>query len=86
MARVLLLTNNQSTEVLPALGLLSHAVKILPAEVSVLVDAPEMDILLIDCRRDLTASRALTQLIHSTGVSAPVIAIATEGGLPAFNF
>ena len=86
MARVLLLTNSQSTEVLPALGLLSHAVKILPAEASVLVDAPEMDILFVDCRRDLSGSRALTQLIQSTGVSAPSLAIATEGGLPAFNY
>ena len=87
MARVLLLTNTNgaSAEVLPALGLLSHSVKILPSEASVLVDAPEMDILFVDCRRDLSGSRALTKLIQSTGVSAPVIAIATEGGLPAFN-
>ena len=87
MARVLLLTNTTgaSAEVLPALGLLSHSVKILPAEAAVLIDAPEMDILLVDCRRDLSGSRALTQLIQSTGVSTPVLAIATEGGLPAFN-
>ena len=87
MARVLLLTNTTgaSAEVLPALGLLTHTVKILPAEAAVLIDAPEMDILLVDCRRDLSGSRALTQLIHSTGVSTPVLAIATEGGLPAFN-
>jgi len=85
MARILLLTHSQSADVLPALGLLSHSVKVLPAEASVLVDAPEVDLLFVDCRRDLPASRALTQLIQSTGVSAPVLAIATEGGLPAFN-
>jgi hypothetical protein len=49
MAKVLLLTNTlgASAEVLPALGLLQHQVKILPAEASVLVDAPEVDLLLL---------------------------------------
>ena len=46
MARVLLLTNTlgASAEVLPALGLLQHQVRILPAEASVLVDAPDADV------------------------------------------
>ena len=54
MARVLLLTNTlgASAEVLPALGLLQHQVRILPAEASVLVDAPDTDLLMIDARRD----------------------------------
>ena len=87
MARVLLLTNTlgASAEVLPALGLLQHQVRILPAEASVLVDAPEIDVLLIDARRDLPAVKSLTKLINSTGVGCPVIAITTEGGLTAVN-
>ena len=42
MAHLLLLTNAlaPSAEVLPALGLLSHQVRILPAEPTALVDAP----------------------------------------------
>jgi DNA-binding response OmpR family regulator len=71
--------------VLPALGLLQHQVKILPAEASVLVDAPEADILLIDARRDLPNVKSFAKLLNSTGVSCPVIAITTEGGLTAFN-
>jgi DNA-binding response OmpR family regulator len=71
--------------VLPALGLLQHQVKILPAEASVLVDAPEADILLIDARRDLPTVKSFTKLLDSTGVSCPIIAITTEGGLTAFN-
>jgi DNA-binding response OmpR family regulator len=71
--------------VLPALGLLQHQVKILPAEASVLVDAPEADILLIDARRDLPNVKSFTKLLDSTGVSCPIIAITTEGGLTAFN-
>jgi DNA-binding response OmpR family regulator len=71
--------------VLPALGLLQHQVKILPAEASVLVDAPEADILLIDARRDLPNVKSFARLLDSTGVSCPIIAITTEGGLTAFN-
>jgi DNA-binding response OmpR family regulator len=87
MAKVLLLTNTlgASAEVLPALGLLQHQVKILPAEASILVDAPEADILLIDARRDLPNVKSFTKLLDSTGVSCPIIAITTEGGLTAFN-
>ena len=87
MAKVLLLTNTlgASAEVLPALGLLQHQVKILPAEASVLVDAPEADILLIDARRDLPNVKSFAKLLDSTGVSCPIIAITTEGGLTAFN-
>ena len=87
MARVLLLTNTlgASAEVLPALGLLQHQVRILPAEASVLVDAPEADVLLIDARRDLPATKSLTKLLDSTGVGCPIIAITTEGGLTAVN-
>jgi len=62
MAKVLLLTNTlgASAEVLPALGLLQHQVKILPAEASVLVDAPDVDLVLIDARRGLPDVKSLT--------------------------
>ena len=87
MAKVLLLTNTlgASAEVLPALGLLQHQVRILPAEASVLVDAPDVDVLMIDARRDLPATKSLTKLLNSTGVGCPIIAITTEGGLSAVN-
>jgi DNA-binding response OmpR family regulator len=87
MAKVLLLTNTHgaSAEVLPALGLLQHSVRILPAEASVLVDAPEVDVLLIEARRELPSAKALTKLITTTGIGCPIIAITTEGGLSAFN-
>jgi DNA-binding response OmpR family regulator len=87
MAKVLLLTNTNgaSAEVLPSLALLQHTVKILPAEASVLIDSPVMDIVFVDARRDLPASKNLTRLLTSTGVGAPVIAITTEGGLSAMS-
>ncbi|MBM3722696.1 MAG: response regulator transcription factor [Actinobacteria bacterium] len=87
MARILLLTNSQgaSAEVLPALSLLQHQVRILPAVGSVLVDIPEVDCLFIDARRDLPAAKSLTKLIATTGAGCPIILIATEGGMSAMS-
>ena len=82
-----MLTNSTgaSADVLPALGLLQHDVRILPAEASVLVDAPITDCIIIDARRDLPAAKSFTKLITTTGVSTPLIIVTTEGGLSAIN-
>ena len=87
MAKVLLLTNTHlaSTEVLPALGLLAHQVRILPAEASVLVDVPDVDVVLVDARRDLPGAKSLARLLATTGLGCPIIVIATEGGLSAVS-
>ncbi|GGL37728.1 response regulator transcription factor [Phycicoccus endophyticus] len=83
MAHLLLLTNTLApgSEVLPALGLLSHHVRILPAEASALVDAPEADAVLIDARRELAMAKSLCRVLTTTGVVAPLFAVVTEGGL-----
>ena len=87
MAKILMLTNSTgaSADVLPALGLLQHDVRILPAEASVLVDAPITDCIIIDARRDLPTAKSFTKLITTTGVSMPIIIVTTEGGLSAIN-
>jgi DNA-binding response OmpR family regulator len=87
MAKLLMLTNSlgASADVLPALGLLQHDVRILPAEVSVLIDAPIVDCVFVDARRDLPNTKAFTKLITTTGVSTPIVVITTEGGLSAIN-
>ena len=87
MAKILMLTNSTgaSADVLPALGLLQHDVRILPAEASVLVDAPITDCIIIDARRDLPTTKSFTKLITTTGVSTPLIIVTTEGGLSAIN-
>jgi len=74
-----------SADVLPALGLLQHDVRILPSEASVLVDAPITDCIIIDARRDLPTAKSFTKLITTTGVSTPLIIVTTEGGLSAIN-
>ena len=87
MSTLLMLTNAllPSSEVLPALGLLSHHVRVLPAEGTALLDAPNCDAILVDGRRDLPAVRSFTRLLRMTGVDVPVLLIATEGGLAGVN-
>ena len=85
MSSLLLLTNNlaPSIEVLPALGLLTHHVRVMPAEASALLDAPPADVILIDGRRDLPAIRGLCRLLRTTGSGTPALLVTTEGGLAA---
>ena len=89
MARILLLTGatspTASTEVLPAISLLQHEIRTLPAESSILIDAPESDCIILDARRDLPQIKALSRLISSTGANAPLIVVVTEGGLSAIS-
>ena len=55
MSDLLLITAalEPSAEVLPALGLLLHAIRVLPADASALVEAPPADAVRVDARRDL---------------------------------
>ncbi len=90
MATLLLLTSamTPSSEVLPALGLLGHAVRVAPLEVSALLDdsgSQPVDAILVDARRDLVQARSLCRLLRTTGVSSPVFAVLTEGGLVALT-
>jgi DNA-binding response OmpR family regulator len=87
MARILLLTNTRgvSAEVLPALSLLQHSVRIMPAEGSLLVDIPDVDVLFLDARRELPTAKSLTKLLVATGLGCPLILVTTEGGLSAIS-
>lgn len=87
MATLLLLTNalQPSAEVLPALGLLLHHVRVAPAEASALIDAPACDAVLVDGRRELAHARGLCRLIRTTGVDVPLLLVVTEGGLTAVS-
>ena len=87
MARLLLLTNAlaPSAEVLPALGLLMHSVRILPAEATALVDSPDCDVVLVDARRELASARSLCRVLRTTGIATPLLAVLTEGGLAGLS-
>ena len=83
MADLLLLTpvSGGSAQVLPALGLLAHRIRILPVEPSALVDAPDADIIVLDARRDLAIARTTCRVLRASGLTVPLVLVLTEGGL-----
>jgi DNA-binding response OmpR family regulator len=87
VADLLLLTATAggSAQVLPALGLLSHRVRVLPVEPSALVDAPDSDVIVLDARRDLVTARTTCRLLRATGLTVPLLLVLTEGGLTALT-
>jgi DNA-binding response OmpR family regulator len=74
-----------TTEVLPALGLLSHRVTVLPLDPTALVDRQLGDVILVDARRDLATVRSFTRILAAVGATVPVVAVLTEGGLIAMS-
>ena len=85
MAQLLILTSAVNSEVLPALGLLSHRVRVIPAEPSSLVTAPNADLIFVDARQDLASAKSLCKILTTTGISVPLVLVLTEGGLTAVS-
>ena len=85
MAQILVLAATATTDALPALGLLSHKVRTIPAEPAALVSAPVADIVFLDARKDLVAAKSLVKVLLTTGMSAPLVLVLTEAGLPAIS-
>jgi DNA-binding response OmpR family regulator len=89
--RLVLMTaaRQATTEVLPALGLLAHEVRVVTPELSSLLDDAfddvAGDVVLVDARHDLIGARTLCSLLSSTGVVASVVAVLSEGGLVALS-
>src|ERR687892_2706882 len=85
--RLVLMTaaRQATTEVLPALGLLGHQVRVVAPELSSLLDGDSGDVVLVDARHDLIQARTLCGLLSSTGVAASLVAILAEGGLVALS-
>jgi DNA-binding response OmpR family regulator len=86
VAQVLALTNAPIAElVLPALELLSHSVRQIPAEPAQLVNAPDYDIVIVDARTDLVGAKSLCRLLRAAGQDAPLLLVVTEGGMSAVS-
>lgn len=85
MAQLLVLTSASEQEALPALALLSHRVRYIPAEPASLVSAPEHELVFLDARKDLASAKAMARILISTGISAPLIVVLADGGLAAMN-
>ena len=85
MAKLLVLSASVDSEVLPALALLGHNVRQILAEPASLINAPGHDLIFLDARRDLANAKALSKILVTTGISAPLILVVTEGGLAAIS-
>ncbi len=84
MADIVILTPAPATrpaDVLPALALLRHRVRVLPMQPATILDAPHADVLLLDARRDLAAARSAARLARTVDSPGAVLLILTEGGL-----
>src|SRR3712207_2647135 len=85
--RLVLMTaaRQATTEVLPALGLLGHHVRVVAPELSSLLDGDSGDVVLVDARHDLIQARTLCSLLPSTGVASALVAVLSEGGRVALS-
>jgi DNA-binding response OmpR family regulator len=85
VAQLLILTSAANNDVLPALALLSHSARMIPAQADQLINAPDSDLLLVDARSNLAAAKSLCQILRTMGSSTPLLLVITEGGLAAVS-
>lgn len=85
MAQLLILSSAPDPDILPALSLLSHRAKVIPASPASLVTAPSSDLMIVDARRDLASAKSLCKILVTAGGSTPVLLVLTEGGLTAVS-
>jgi DNA-binding response OmpR family regulator len=85
VAQLLILTSAVDTDVLPALGLLSHKTRQIPASPASLITAPTCDLIFVDARQDLASAKSLCKILTTTGINVPLMLVLTEGGLTAVS-
>jgi DNA-binding response OmpR family regulator len=85
VAQLLILTSAIDNDVLPALALLSHSARHIPAQPEQLIKAPDSDLILVDARTNLMAAKSLCQILRTTGSTVPLLLVITEGGLTAVS-
>ena len=85
MATLLILTSQADGDALPALALLGHTVRSIPAAPAQLVNAPAADVILVDARYDLASAKSLCKILTTTGITVPLVLVLTEGGLTAVS-
>src|SRR4051812_26359119 len=85
--RLVLMTSARqaTTEVLPALGLLPHQVRVVAPELSSLLDGDAGDVVLVDAPHALARARPLWGLLPWTGVAAALVPVPPGGGLGALS-
>ena len=69
--------------VFAALALLSHSVREMRPDTSVVTEAGRADVLVLDGRTDLATARQMCRLLGAAGSETPVILVLGEGGFAA---
>jgi DNA-binding response OmpR family regulator len=85
VAQLLILTSAANNDVLPALALLSHSAKLIPAQAEHIINAPDSDVILVDARSNLAPAKALCQILRTMNIATPLLLVVTEGGLAAVS-
>ena len=81
MAQLLVLSSALGgAPALPALELLSHRVRQIPAEPAQLVNAPNADVIFVDARTDLVGAKSLCKILNTTGLDAPLVLVTGSEG------
>lgn len=68
-------------QVLAALDLLPHGVRVAGHDASALVSGRDPDVVLVDARHALVEARAVCRLLRTTGLRVPLLAVVDESGL-----
>lgn len=83
---ILLVTSETSAQaVAGSLDLLSHTISLAPVDVDALVHSDFGDVIIVDARNDLIASRTFTRLLRSTENTRPVVLVITQSNLVALH-
>lgn len=85
MAQILLFSQSEEEDVLPALSLLAHKVKRLEATTTQVVNVPNADVIVMDATGDLASARSLCRILSSAGNRTPVMLAINEGSLAVIN-
>jgi len=73
MAQLLILSALPGSEVLPALSLLPHKVRYIPAEPAGIVNAPAADLIFLDVRQDLLTEGGLAAVNEEWGATDVIL-------------
>ena len=63
------------------MDLLPHHAHCTKPDVNLLLSGTTADVVLVDARADLAEARSTCRVLHSTGLSVPLLAVLTEAGL-----
>lgn len=75
----------QAQQVLPALDLLPHPVRVGGHDVPALMSGGDPDIVLVDARQLLAEARGTCRMLRTTGLRVPLVAVVEEAGLVAVS-